>query len=281
MAGSFKTAGVCANAALRSFSVGEFAPLLTILAAQWLFLIGGLNLGSTWGMALAGSVAQRLVGDAAIDYPGFLELLPLTFSYVESVTFIVLGAMALPSLTSRVLVRLKPSLGDSPTWAGRVRSAIVPTFLALLMAFVLTYVWQLFVAQNLHRIVGALVQGQVPSSVVTWLVSVAIGYAITTIFIYVPVVAVSQSIGAIKAVRLGVTEGFDKFPTTYLFVLLLSLPALAIQLIVQIGGPLIASGTRPENIAYLLIFYALVSTVATYFVWNMVTRYYHARTEAA
>ncbi len=280
MAGSFKTAGICANAAFRSFSFSECAPLLTILAAQWIFLVGGLNLGTAWGMAIAGSVAQGLVGEAAIEYPGFLELLPLTFSYVESVTFIVLGAMALPYLTSHVLVRLKPSLGASPTWARRVRSAMIPTFLALAIAFLLTYVWQLFVARNLLRIVAALVQGGVSRSVVTWLVSVAIGYAITTILIYVPVIAVSKSVGAIQAVRLGVTEGFDRFATTYPFVLLLSLPALAIQLVVQVGGPLIVRGTRPENIAYLLIFYALVSTVATYFVWSMVTRYYHARTDA-
>ena len=278
MAGSFKAASRCAKESFRSFVWSEYAPLLPLLVAQWLFLILGLNLGATWGMAVAGTVARWIVGDAAIDYPGFLELLPVTFSYVESATFIVLGAFALPVLVARVLARVKPPQGQAAR--ARTGGAILPTFLALLAAFLLTYAWQLFASRGLHSLVAIFVRGGLESGVVTWMVSVGVGYAIMSLLLYVPVVAVSEDVGPGGALQRGVQEGLQRFWATYPYALLLSLPALLVQLVVQIGGSLLATRTRPENIAYLLMLYVPVSTVATYFVWSMATRYFHTRTES-
>ncbi|HEY6573151.1 MAG TPA: hypothetical protein VI198_07495 [Candidatus Eisenbacteria bacterium] len=281
MAGSFQTAGASARAAYQSFSWREYAPLLPILAAQWLFLVCGLNLGSAWGMAVAGNIARSIVGNAAFDYPGFLDLLPLTFSYVESATFIVLGAFALPFLISRVSTGLKSSRRGASKPGARIRGAFLPTFLALAGAFAVTYAWQLFVSRGLHSLVGAVLQGGFSSAVATWVVSVAVGYAITTMLMYVPVVAVLEDVNTGQALQRGFSEGIQRFATTYPFVLLLSLPPLLLQLVVQIGGSILSERTRPENIAYLLLLYVVLSTVSTYFAWSMATRYYHSHAEAA
>lgn len=279
MGTSFKIAGRCAAQSYQAFRWGELAPLLPLLAAQWLFLILGLNLGATWGMAVAGTIARWIAGNAALDYPGFLQLLPLTFSYVESVTFIIVGAVAIPMVVSRVLARIDPAAAKIASAKGRVRAAILPTFLALLAAFLLTYAWQLFASRGLHSVLAPLIQGWIQSGTATWVVSVVVGYAITTLLIFVPVVAISEDLGPFEAFRRGVRVGVERFLTTYPFALLLSLPALLLQLVVQVGGAFISNRTRPENIAYLLLLYVVLSTVAIYLVWNMATRYYAARTE--
>jgi len=280
MAGSFQIAGRCANESFRTFTWSDYSPLLFLLAAQWLYLIFGLNMGATWGMAVAGTIARAVVGDAALDYPGFMQLLPLTFSYVESATFIVIGAFAVPMVVARVLARIKPAGPGAGVSKARVGAAVLPTFLALLAAFLLTYAWQLYVSRGLHAFLAPIIRGGLQSATATWVVSVAVGYAITTLMIFVPVVAVSENVGPIEALRRGVGEGLQRFVTTYPFVLLLSIPALVLQLIVQIGGSILTNRTRPENLAYLLLVYVVASTVATYFVWNMATRYYHERMEA-
>ena len=279
MAASLKIAGRSAAEAFRTFTWGEYAPLLFLLAAQWLYLVFGLNLGATWGMAVSGTIAHWLVGDAGIDYPGFMQILPVTFSYVESATFIVIGAFVLPFVVARVLSRLKPSRAAS--FNDRIRAAFLPTFLALLAGFLLTYAWQIYVSRGLHALVAPMIRGGLQSATATWLVSVLVGYAITTCLIFVPVVAVSENVGPLQAFQRGLKEGLTRFVTTYPFTILLSAPALLLQFVVQIGGGLLASRTRPENLAYLLLLYVVASTVATYFVWNMATRYYNARTEAA
>lgn len=279
MAASFKIAGRCAVQAYRAFRWGELAPLLPLLAVQWLFLILGLNLGATWGMAVAGTIARWIAGDAALDYPGFLQLLPLTFSYVESVTFIVVGAFAIPMVVSRVLAQIDPAGAKVAMAKGRVRAAILPTFLALLAAFLVTYAWQLFASRGLHAVLAPFIQGWIQSGTATWMVSVLVGYAITTLLIFVPVVAISEDLGPFGTFQRGLRAGVERFLTTYPFALLLSLPALLLQLVVQVGGAFISNRTRPENVAYLLLLYVVLSTVAIYLVWNMATRYYAARTE--
>lgn len=281
MAASLRIAGRSAAEAFRTFTWGEYAPLLFLLAAQWLYLLFGLNLGAAWGMAVSGTIAHWLVGDAGIDYPGFLQILPVTFSYVESATFIVVGAFVLPFVVARVLARVKPSRAQADAMKARIRAAFLPTFLALLAGFLLTYAWQIYVSRGLHALLAPMIRGGLQSATATWIVSVFVGYAITTLLIFVPVVAVSENVGPLQALGRGVKEGWTRFATTYPFAILLSAPALLLQFVVQIGGGLLASRTRPENLAYLLLLYVVASTVATYFVWNMATRYYHARVEAA
>ncbi|HEU4724551.1 MAG TPA: hypothetical protein VFU59_04540 [Candidatus Eisenbacteria bacterium] len=276
-----KVAGASANEAYRSFQFGDYATLIPLLVVQWLFLILGLNMGATWGMAVAGTIARWIVGDAALDYPGFLQLLPLTFSYVESASFILVGAFALPRLAAHVMGRTKAPKAQVEAARARVGAAILPTFLALLGAFLVTYAWQLYASRGLHALLAPYIQGWVQSAIATWIVSVAVGYAITTYAIYVPIVAVSESLSPVAALKKGVGEGWKRFRTTYPYALLLSLPALLLQLFVQIGGAVLSNRTRPENVAYLLLAYVVASTVATYFVWSMATRYYVARTEAA
>jgi hypothetical protein len=245
-----------------------------VLAAQWLYLFLGLNLGTVWGMATAGAFAHWIVGPSALDYPAFLQVLPLTFSYVETLTFLIGGAFAIPMVVGSVLAALPGGAANKGEQAARVRGAYVPTFIALTGAFALIWIWQLAVVRFLPGLFALFLGHPLQVSMSTWGTSILVGYAMTTLVIYVPVVAVGEGLGVGGALREGIVLGRRYFLKTYPLVLMLSLPALALQIVVQLGGTLLAVRTRPENTAIVLFAYAALSILATYFVWNMAARLY-------
>ncbi|HSQ59216.1 MAG TPA: hypothetical protein VLT84_02090 [Acidobacteriota bacterium] len=269
MAGAYELAWESAGKSIRSFSVKEYMPLAPLLVVVLLYLILGLNLGTALGMATAGIVSRAIAGPSSIEYPTFLQLLPLTFSYVETIVFVLGGAIALPLLVAIVLER--HAKGPGP-WRGRVRAAIVPTLLALGATYALTYFWQKLAGPYVLPFVRGLAGGGVPGALASWMLGALVSLAITTLVVYVPVVAVADGGAAAKILRRGVDLGRRFFGPTFLFVFLLSLPALLFQFTVQFLGPLLTTRTRPENIAYALIGYAVLSSLATYFVWNAATR---------
>ena len=266
----------CMLDALRSFSWRGYLPLLPILGVQWLFLFLGLNLGQVWGMATAGTIAGWIVGPATFQYPAFLEVLPLTFSYVETVTFVLGGAFALPMIVSAVWSTCAGGAGGGEERAARLRGAYAPTLIALAASLAAAVAWQFFVVRYLPRSLAFIIGSPVQVTAMTWCLSVLVGYAITTLVIYVPVAAIEERRGLGGALREGLTLGRRYFLKTYFLVLLLSLPALIFQVVVQMGGTLLALRTRPENAAYILFAYAALSSLATYFVWDMATRIHHA-----
>jgi hypothetical protein len=272
MAASFRMAQESALRALRSVSPRSYAPLGLLLLVQVGYLLLGLDLGSTLGMATAGMLARWIAGPAAMEYPAFLQFLPVTFSYIESVTFVVIGAWALPRVAATILANSDPVLADRARRRARVGRALFPTFLGLASAFALMYIWQQIVPHVARPILGLILHGGFEMATATWAVSVGVGYAILTLFVYVPIVAVASEIAPMEAFRRGVREGLNRFWFTLPIAILFSLPALLVQLVVQVRGSFIASRTQPENIAYLLLAYAVLGSVGTYLLWSTATR---------
>ncbi len=266
----------CMMDALRSFTWRSYVPLLPILIAQLLYLVLALNLGQAWGMATAGAIGRWAVGPSAINYPASLEILPLTSSYVETWTFLIGGAFALPLLAAAVRMTLPGGEMAAEERSARLRVAYPATFLALGAAFAVTLGWQDIVVRFLPRTLASFLGQPFQVSLVTWTISVLVGYAIITAVVYVPIAALDRRAGLGGTLRTGLQLGLRYFWKTYPLFLLLSLPALALQLVAQLGGSLLLVRTRPENAAYVLFAYAVLSSVATYFAWNMATRIHHA-----
>jgi hypothetical protein len=275
------TAASCAREAFRSFSWRQYAPLAPILAAQFLFLLLGLNMGSAWGMATAGAFASSFVGETALNYPGSLQLLPVSFSYFETVTFVLGGAVAIPFVVARVLDGIEPSREAAARRRARIRPAILATLVALGAAYGLILLWQGTGAAWIRGLIGFLLRDGLAAAVLNGFVSSAIAFAFLTLFVYVPVAAIAADAGPVGALRGGLVQGLRLFFGTYVFVFAFSFPALLVQLIVQLGGEWIAFRTRPENIAYLLFLHAALSSLAGYFVWSTATRRIHGSVEEA
>ena len=277
---NLRMARECAVGAIRSFSLQGYAPLAVVLFVQLAYLVLGLSLGTTVGMATAGAIARWIVGPDAVNYPAFLQVLPLTFSYVESATFILLGAWALPRVAAIILAENGAAPEARGRGAARVRRAFLPTLVSLLIAFAIAYGWQRMVPSVLPRLLGFFLHTDVGLVTGTWVVSVLVGYAVTTLFVYVPIVAVASDVAPLAAIGRGIRSGLGKFWVTFPVAIAFSLPALLLQLLVQTAGGFLATRTRPENIAYLLIGYAVLGSVGTYLLWSMATRL-HETSEVA
>jgi hypothetical protein len=277
MAVSFRVAVDSARSAYRSFSWSNYSPLFAVLVVQALYLVLGLDLGWSVAMATVGTISRLIAGESSVAYPAFLELLPLTFSYVEAVTFVLLGAVALPWVVARTVGRLDTAKGGAALDPDATRRAILPTFLALAAGFVLTWLAQQAVVSYVRPGIAIVVRGAAQNLILAWAAGMLATYAISALFAYVPIVAVLERRRPMEALTVGIAEGRKRFLPTYLFLLLFSLPATFVQLALQAGGVLVAARTRPENIAVLLLVYAVLGSLATYFVWTMATRFYRAK----
>ena len=275
MAASLGMARDSALGAIRSFSPKTYAPLMVLLLVQVGYLILGLNLGSTVGMATAGLLSRWIAGPGSIEYPAFLQLLPVTFSYIESVTFVLIGAWALPRVAAAVLGGATAAPADAAKIGARAGRAAFPTFLGLAAAFAIMYLWQQIDPFVVRPVLGFALHG-FELTAGTWAVSVGVGYAILSLFVYVPIVAVAGDVPPMVAFQKGVGAGLERFWLTFPLAVLFSLPALLIQLIVQASGSFLATRTRPENIAYALLAYALLGSLGTYFLWSAATRLHRA-----
>ncbi len=277
MAVSFRVAVESARGAFRSFSWRIYLPLFAVLVVQALYLVLGLDLGRSAAMAIVGTISQLIAGESSVAYPAFLELLPLTFSYVEAITFVVLGAIALPLVVVRTLEQITVPPSDVVVDTESPRRAALPTFLALAAGFALTFMAQQILVAYLRPAVGMVVRGAAQNLLIAWAMGVVATYAISALFAYVPIVAVLEKAPPLKALTKGIAEGRKRFLPTFAFLLLFSLPATFVQLALQAGGVLVAARTRPENIALILLAYAVFGSLATYYVWTMATRFYRAK----
>lgn len=279
MAPRFGTIRACSGEALANFSWREYAPFAWLLAAEFLFLVLASNLGSTWGMATAGRIAYLVGGDGATRNPGFFVHLPAIFAYVETGVYTLAGAVVLPLAVAGVLARFEPSLKDPAVRSARVRGAILPTFLGLVLCLGVAILWQWAIGAGIAPFFILFLGRGFNAMAATWAASAILGFVFVAAVYYVPVVALRTGGSPGGALVGGLRVGLSLLWGTFLYLLLFSLPALVMQAIVQLFPTMIVVRLRPELILLLLFVYAVLTSLATYLSYSAAVRLYMTETE--
>ena len=263
-------AWACVAGAARGFRWREYAPFGWILAAQMLFLILAVRLDTPFSMATVGMLAGALLGDAPLHYPDFYLHLPTLATLVDAFLYTVPGAVLIPLSLIRMQRRLEPQLG-TPATGVWLRRAVPPTLVAWLVQAGLIAAWDAAVeAWASHRLTTTLPGDS--GFLAGWALNVLGAYAISAIFIYVPIVAVRDEGTFAQTIRDGLAEGLALFRHTWLFIVVLSLPALLFLLLAQLQAASIVNRLQPELVALLLAIYAAMVSIATYLIFGAARR---------
>lgn len=273
-----QSAWYCVRESLHDFRLYEWAPFGWILVAQVVFLVAVLNLGTGWGMAIAGGVAG-LVGrsEQIVHYPTVFILLPALASVVEWVLYVVAGSVLIPIALLRIAA---PMEGGSPSDRGtRVRRAILPTLIAGALNVGLLEAW----GWVLSRAVAPSIQSLLPGAgglLLPWLIGALVSYAVAVPFVYVPIHAIRRDAGFGSALIGGIGEGLRLLWPTFVIILVCSWPALLVLAAAQVNPAVVVRKMRPELVAYLLIAYAVITSLASYLIYASASRLHWARRAA-
>ena len=272
------SAWVCVRESLHDFRLSEWAPFGWILLAQILFLVAVLNLGSSWGMAIAGAVAE-VVGrsEEIVHYPSVFVSLPALATYVEWFLYVVAGSVLIPIALLRISAPMEG--GDPADRGARVRKAILPTLLAWVIAIGLLYAWGWVVERGFRPALMSNLPG-VGGSVAILLLGVIVSYVLSAPFYYVAIHAVRRDTGFASALIGGLAEGVRLLWPTLLVILLCTWPALLALAGATVNPGAIVRKMRPELVAYLLLLYAVLSSLATYLIYASASRLHWARRAA-
>jgi hypothetical protein len=270
-----RTAWFCVRESLHDFRLYEWAPFGWILIAQVLFLLAALNLGSVWGMAIVGGVAG-LVGrsEQIIHYPTVFILLPSLSSLVEWVLYVVAGSVLIPIALLRIAGPMEG--GPQTEWRQRVGRAILPTLLAGLMNIGLLQLWDWV----LTHAVAPVIQPRLPEIlglVVPWFIGALGAYLIAAPFIYVPIHAIHRGSGLGGSLVRGIGEGLRSLWPTFVIIVVCSWPALFALAAAQVNPAVVVRKMRPELVAYLLLAYAILTSLASYLIYASASRLHWAR----
>jgi hypothetical protein len=278
MARDIRTVRAAALDALGSFRFHEFAPFAWILAAELMVLILAMNLGTAWGMASAGWLSERLVGDRVLHYPTFYAFLPTLMTNVEAVLYALAGCVLIPLALIRVLRPIAPASYPESDTGQRLRQALLTVLVAAILCEALILGWQWVLNQPaVLRGIRSVLRGGFAGSAGVTVLGLLVGYAIWTLFVFIPVLAVQPGRGFASAFGGGLREGFANFFPTYLVVIGISLPAAAILLVLQVMGSILVAQIRPEIIGVLIGLYAILSMLATFFIYSAAARFQQAR----
>jgi hypothetical protein len=278
MTREIRSVRAAAQEALGAFRLDEFAPFAWLLAVELLVLGLAMNLHTAWGMATAGWLTERLAGDRPLHYPAFYAFLPTLLTNVEAVLFTLAGSALIPLAVIRVLRPLHPETFPPGTTGARVRQAFPAVLAAALVAEALIVGWQWIINnRSVVQAIGGVLRGGTAAMVAVAVLAMLVGYALWTLFVYVPVAAVQPGRSAGAALAEGIREGVARFFPTYLVVIGLSLPAAAVLLVLQVMGEFLVGQIRPEIIGVLIGLYVVFSVLATFFVYNAASRYHQAR----
>lgn len=258
--------------ALREFRWFEYRPFAWIMAVQVLFLLLASNLGTSWGMAGAGWL-MRLTREAGVHYPSSFVVLPLAFSYLESLLFTTLGSFLIPLSLVRILAPMDGSTGRGAKAIGRAAAAIPATFLSLFLNVAALLAWQWIYPRGPGRWIHHNLAG-FAADLVGWLVSILVSFMVAAILIYVPVRAVSRGSRFSDAFPGGVREGLGSFGPTLFIMLAFAWPALILLAPVQLLTVAIVSKFRPEVVAVLLGAAAVLSSLVNYCIYSAVARFH-------
>ncbi len=281
MARDVRTIRAAALEALASFRFYEFAPFAWILAAELLLLGLAMNLGTPAGMATAGWLTERIAGDRPLHYPEFYRFLPNLITNAEAILFLVAGSFLIPLAIIRILRPIDPATFPEGETGARVRQAILPVFVGALLCLALIVGWQLLLhLRPVEGTIRTLVRGFTGSAVVA-ILGMLVGYALWTLFVFVPVVAVHPGRSFMSTLGSGLRVAASNFFPTYLVVIGLSLPAAVVLLVLQVMGNFLVGQIRPEIIGVLVGIYIVCSMFATFFIYAAAARFYHAHLEEA
>jgi hypothetical protein len=278
MARDIRTIRAAALDALGSFRLYEFAPFGWILAAELIVLVLAMNLGTAWGMGTAGWLAARIAGEGPLHYPAFYAFLPTLMTDLEVLLYAFAGSYLIPLATLRVLQGQNPARTAPGEAASRARGAYLPVLIGAILSTILIVGIQWVLGQQaVSGTIRGLLRGGFIGTAGVAIVGMLAGYAVWTLFVYVPVSSVQpgRSLGAKFAA--GFREGLENFLPTYVVVIGLSLPAAAILLVLQVMGIFLVGQIRPEIIGVLIGLYSLLSMLATFFIYSAAARYYQAR----
>lgn len=270
-----RTAWLIVTESLRDFRWYEWAPFGWILAAQLLFLLCAVNLGTTWGMLVAGSITMSATGgESFIAYPQFFMALPTISALVEWVLYVGAGAVLIPLAILRVS---EPAEGRGPRDTGaRLRRAVPPVLVGGIVNLLVLQGWQWLMDKGPAPFLLGYLPGAL-GRVAVWLLGVVISYLISAPFLLIPVNAVQRGATFGGALLGGLGEGLRMIVPAFLVVLLFSWPSLLFLGPVQIIPQVIVGKLRPELVALLLALYATVIAFANYLIYAAVTRLHWAR----
>jgi hypothetical protein len=273
-----QSAWFCVRESLHDFRLYEWAPFGWILLAQVVFLVAALNLGTVWGMAIAGGVA-RLVGrsEQIVHYPTVFILLPALASVVEWFLYVVAGSVLIPTALLRIAAPMEGgSASDRPA---RVRRAILPTLIAGALNIGLLEAWDWVLSRGVAPAIQSHVPG-VGGLLLPWIVGALVSYAVAAPFVYVPIHAIRRGASLGSALVGGIGEGLRLLWPTFVIILVCSWPALLVLAAVQINPGAIVQKMRPELVAYLLLAYAVITSLASYLIYASGSRLHWARRAA-
>lgn len=266
----FRVARSCVTRAARGFHWGEYAPFGWILGAQLVFLILAVRLDTRLSMATVGALAGAVLGDAPLHYPDFYLHLPTLSTLVDAFLYTVPGSVLIPLSLIRTQRRLEPQLAAATTTGAWLKRAVPPTLLAWVIQAGLLMAWDAIVEKwasgNLTAIPGD------GGFIASWSVNVLGAYAISALFLYVPIVAVRDPGTFGQMFREGLAEGFAVFRFTWPFIVLLSLPALPFLLLAELQAASIVNRLQPELVALLLAIYAALVSIASYLIFGAARR---------
>jgi hypothetical protein len=278
MAREIRSIRAAALEALGSFRLYEFAPLAWILVAELVVLSLAMNLGTAWGMATAGWLSARMAGEGVLHYPDFFAFLQSLMSNVEAALYVLAGSILIPLLVTRVLQPIDPASFPEGSTGARVKKAFLPVLVGTILWIALTLGWQWVLNQpGVMRGLRAVFRGGFVGAAGITVVALVVGYAIWSLFVYIPAVAVQPGRSFGSALVGGLREGLSNFFPTFLVVIGLQLPAAAILLVLQVMGAFLVRQIQPEIIGVLIGLGAVLSVLATYFIYSAAARYYQAR----
>lgn len=266
-----RVAWACVAGAARGFHWREYAPFGWILAAQMLFLVLAVRLDTALSMATVGALAGALLGDAPLHYPDFYLHLPTLATLVDAFLYTVPGAVLIPLSLIRMQRRLEPEPAGTLATGAWLRRAVPPTLVAWLIQVGLLAAWGAAVEAWASQRLTTTLPGD-SGFLAGWVLNVLGAYAISAIFIYVPIVAVRDEGTFAQTIRDGLGEGFAVFRHTWLFIVVLSLPALPFLLLAELQAASIVNRLQPELVALLLAIYAALVSIATYLIFGAARR---------
>jgi hypothetical protein len=280
MARDTGSAQSAASEALRNFRFHEYAPFFWILLVQLIALALAMNLGTAWGMGTMGWLARRIAGDGPVHYPVFYVFLPNLMSIIEAFLYALPGSILIPLAVLRILRSLAPEAAASSAPRGRLARAFPVVLLGAILGTALLLGWQWVLGQRaVSGTIRGLVGGGFPGVALVWVVGVLVAYALSTLLLYVPIIAVlsNRNLGVVLAQ--GIRTGFARFFPTFLIVLLFSLPAAIVLFVTQVLGTQLVGQIRPEITGLLVALYSVLISLASYLIYNAAVRYHVGRSQ--